>query len=138
MANCRRAFSRAPPAPYGRFVVVGSSALTCSNLVELTAIEPLTFSMRTSQLGRLQLSTALATEDCRSSKGWGRWRQLTAAGTTADVLRTVRVARSETERERRREPFEARLKSLRRSPHPLAGWNLGVPVDSLGGDDAAR
>ena len=39
------------------------------------------------------------------------------------------------------EPFEARLKSLsdRGTPHPLAGWNLGVPVGSLGGyDDAAH
>ena len=52
-ANCRRAFPRAPPAPYGWLVMVGSSALTCSNLVELMAIGPRSSRCEREQLARL-------------------------------------------------------------------------------------
>jgi hypothetical protein len=67
--------------------------------VELRGIEPLTFSMRTSVLGRLSLLTPLAELRNRWSLGLHRWRQLAADEATADGLRTDCAARSGGERE---------------------------------------
>lgn len=60
-------------------------ALTCSNLVELTAIEPLTFSMRTRRPRRLLPLIALGTLRISRSRGWGSWL---AATPLSKLLRT--------------------------------------------------
>jgi hypothetical protein len=70
----------------------GFAARSCSNVwgtpMCACAMEPLTFSMRTSRTGRLLTLTALAALGISRSRGWRRWRALASAGTTADGLRT--------------------------------------------------
>ena len=64
--------------------------LTCSIVVELRGIEPLTYSMRTSGLGRWPPMTALGSEETRSPSRWARWRVEAVAEATTDGLRTAR------------------------------------------------
>jgi hypothetical protein len=67
--------------------------------VELRGFEPLTYSMRTSRLGRLLLLTSLGEEENARSTGWRRLQARTVAEATADALRTLDRFNS-TEREK--------------------------------------
>jgi len=60
----------------------------------LRGIPDLTYSMRTSQHGRLLLLMALAVQGNRSSGGWNRWGLTTAVEVTADELRTITLFHS--------------------------------------------
>src|SRR6478736_4444266 len=79
-------------APF-RQVAVRDSALTTrgSLLSPWWAVEPLTFSMRTSGLGRSIPMAALASEEIRRPSRWARWRVEAVAEATADKLRTART-----------------------------------------------
>jgi hypothetical protein len=93
--------------------------LNCENVVELRGFEPLTFSMRTRRTGRLRRLIPRAVLTVPRSEGWRRWLLASAAGATADGLRTL--ARSDRQRESGRWPCEAGAARGRGSPpSPIA------------------
>jgi hypothetical protein len=55
--------------------------------VELSGFEPLTYSMRSSQRGRLWSLAALPGRDNRRSGCWNRWRLVVRVESTADGWR---------------------------------------------------
>ena len=86
--------------------------------MELRGIEPLTFSMRTSVLGRLSLLTPLAELRNRWSLGLHRWRQLAADEATADGLRTLRTISPPGGREKTLAVARRQIVHRRGAPHP--------------------